>query len=301
MTRPPIRLLESADLSAAERALLEAGRTVPAVHYDITAGAAKFQASLQGLPPGASPATGTTTALAKTAALTKFAVVLVPTLGAVAAYYAMRAEPRPVEPTRAPTVVEQPIETIPAPVAMPDAEAAPPPAPMRNVAPVVRAAPRVAIKAEPTRSPSRAAPPSSVRNSAHDTAATSTSSATAVAATPSAQAEKAVAPEPTPEPPATPETPEAPTPAATADSINELRGIASARALIDRDPAAALVILQRLSRAHPQGYFVEERAALTVLALAADDKEDDARKHAARFLRAYPTSPFADRVRNAVR
>ena len=295
MTRPPIRLLESADLSAAERAVLEAGRTLPAVHYDVAAGAAKFQASLQGVPPGASPPAGTTTALAKTAVLTKFAVVLVPTLGAVAAYYAMRTEP-PIDRT-SPVVVsaaaEQTIE-ITAPATIPRVELVTQPAVTRHDASATQATPRDRLGR--TRHTSRAA-----SSPSHTTIDTRTTVIATAAAQASADAVVEVAPEPTPEPPATPETPEVPAPAATADSINELRGIASARALIDRDPAAALVILQRLSRAHPQGYFVEERAALMVLALAADDKEEDARKHAARFLRAYPTSPFADRVRNAVR
>jgi hypothetical protein len=81
--------------------------------------------------------------------------------------------------------------------------------------------------------------------------------------------------------------------------VDELRAIARARVLVGRDPGAALALLQRVAREHPRGFFVEERRALTVLALAALDR-DEAAPHAADFLRDYPRSPHAARVRAAV-
>jgi outer membrane protein assembly factor BamD (BamD/ComL family) len=71
------------------------------------------------------------------------------------------------------------------------------------------------------------------------------------------------------------------------------------RTLVDRDPRAALALLERLASTQPRGYLVEERAALSVLALAADGQRDLAKLRATTFLRRYPDSPFADRVRAA--
>lgn len=298
MTRPPIRLLEGTEASAAERALLEAGRSVPAVHYDVAAGAAKFQAALQ-VAATAAPVT-TTTALVKTATLSKLALVLVPTLGAVAAYYVMRNEAPAIGRAAAPTVVEPSREVVVPPSGSTSIDVAPHTAATGNDAPTTTSD---ATKPERTRSTRRAAHAtssprrSSVTTHSHDSVTTTTPAA----AFEVADQAHPVAPEDEAEAPDAPPAPEAPTPTVAVDSINELRGIATARALIERDPAAALVILQRLSRAHPQGYFVEERAALTVLALAGKEDEEEARRHAARFLKTYPTSPFADRVRNAVR
>lgn len=299
MTRPPIRLLEGTEASAAERALLEAGRSVPVVRYDVAAGAAKLQAALQG---ASTAAPATTTALAKTATLSKLAVLLVPTLGAVAAYYVMRSEPQHADHARVPVMVEPPseantpsrttavVDVAPHTAATEDSEIEDAPA-----------TPRDGVKVERTRAMRRAAhAPSSTSNittQAHETvtaAAPTAAMAVPHEAEPLDEPEEVAALE-------EPSKPEAPAPTVAPDSINELRGIAAARALIERDPAQALAILQRLSRVHPQGYFVEERAALTVLALSGSDNEDEARKHAARFLKTYPTSPFADRVRNAVR
>jgi hypothetical protein len=81
------------------------------------------------------------------------------------------------------------------------------------------------------------------------------------------------------------------------DSLAELRSIAVARSLVDRDPEAALGVLDRLRREHPRGYFVEERQALTVLALAQAGRTSEARRQAAAFLLAYPNGPYSERVR----
>jgi outer membrane protein assembly factor BamD (BamD/ComL family) len=83
------------------------------------------------------------------------------------------------------------------------------------------------------------------------------------------------------------------------DSIDELRAIAQARRLLGHDPQAALSLLDRVARAHPSGYFVEEREALRVLALMAAGQSAQAKRRADAFLRVYPSSPFADRVRAA--
>ena len=66
------------------------------------------------------------------------------------------------------------------------------------------------------------------------------------------------------------------------------------------DPKEALELLETTGRTYPKGYFVEERRALTVLALFASGKRVQARKKALAFLRDYPNGPLTDRVRSAV-
>ncbi|HEY5146856.1 MAG TPA: hypothetical protein VII82_08810, partial [Polyangiaceae bacterium] len=117
-------------------------------------------------------------------------------------------------------------------------------------------------------------------------------------------AEARVAPIAAPAPPpsappsavAPPPAPAPPTPAS--DSVSEIRGVALARNLVDSDPEAALSLLEKVRRDHPNGYFVEERQALTVIALARLGRESAVRQQAAAFLRAYPNGPFSDRVRS---
>jgi hypothetical protein len=90
---------------------------------------------------------------------------------------------------------------------------------------------------------------------------------------------------------------EPPRQAEVTDSLGELRAVAVARNLLDRDPQAALGVLDKLRRDVPRGYFVEERQALTVLALAGTGQTGAARQQAAAFLRVFPNGPFSDRVR----
>jgi hypothetical protein len=80
----------------------------------------------------------------------------------------------------------------------------------------------------------------------------------------------------------------------------EMKGIARAkRALSEREPDRALAILADLARDFPRGYFIEERRALRVLALADDGESEQARKEAASFVRDYPSGAFTARVKAA--
>jgi outer membrane protein assembly factor BamD (BamD/ComL family) len=88
-----------------------------------------------------------------------------------------------------------------------------------------------------------------------------------------------------------------PAPQKPVDLLSEVRAVALARTLVERDPDAALELLEKTRREHPTGYFVEERQALTVLALSRAGQQSAAREHAAAFLRGYPNGPFSDRVR----
>jgi hypothetical protein len=100
--------------------------------------------------------------------------------------------------------------------------------------------------------------------------------------------------EPPPPLPATASAPPAPQPP---QQLNELQTIAVARGLVDRDPEAALRLLDQLRRQQPHGYFDQERDALTVLALARSGQSSAAHDKARAFLRAYPNGPLSDRVR----
>jgi hypothetical protein len=80
----------------------------------------------------------------------------------------------------------------------------------------------------------------------------------------------------------------------------EMKAIARAkRALSERAPDQALAILASVARDFPRGYFVEERRALRVLALADEGESEQARREAASFARDYPSGAFTARVKAA--
>jgi hypothetical protein len=337
MSRVPVQLLESGDLSPAERALLEAGRAGAPVEYDVAAGATRFQASLAALSAagasatvrratnGAAAATGEALAV-KVAVKLLLAVAAGVTLvggGIVAGVLVAR---RPVPMTSPPqSIVTQNIVTdgptrsvarsiaaaegdqSSAPV-LPDA----PPAPngaadaehgtLRHPAtvgtrragssPSVRSAaamPPVAgdVRDSELRSPAESAGTAGVAGAATQEATD------AVHAQPTA----VMSAGPTPPGPARARETVPPRQAEVTDSLSELRAVAEARNLLDRDPQAALGVLDKLRRDVPRGYFVEERQALTVLALAGAGQTGAARQQAAAFLRVFPNGPFSDRVR----
>jgi hypothetical protein len=89
-------------------------------------------------------------------------------------------------------------------------------------------------------------------------------------------------------------------PSPHASTRNEIELIGRARAALPRDPAAALALLDEHRREFPRGALVEERDAIRVLALAALGRIEQARHEAQMFLRAYPFSPHAERVRRAI-
>jgi hypothetical protein len=111
-------------------------------------------------------------------------------------------------------------------------------------------------------------------------------------------------PPPAPEPPLTEAGPHADSASGAPKSSDALRNevelIGRARAALPRDPAAALALLEEHRREFPRGALVEERDAIRVLALAALGRIEQARHEAQMFLRAYPFSPHAERVRRAI-
>jgi len=337
MSRVPVQLLESGDLSPAERALLEAGRAGAPVEYDVAAGATRFQASLAALAAtgasatvhratnGAAAAAGETLPV-KVAAKLLLGVAAGVTLvggGIVAGVLLAR---RPVPMTSPPQsivtqniVTDGPTRSVARPIAAAEGDQSSAP-----VLPDAPPSPNGAADAEhgtvrhpatvgtrragssPSVRSTAPLPPvagdvrdSELRSSAESAGTAGVAGAAIQEATDAvhAQASAVTSAGPTPPGPARARATVPPRQGEVTDSLTELRAVAEARNLLDRDPQAALGVLDKLRRDVPRGYFVEERQALTVLALAGAGQTGAARQQAAAFLRVFPNGPFSDRVR----
>lgn len=83
------------------------------------------------------------------------------------------------------------------------------------------------------------------------------------------------------------------------DAREESQMIGKARsALRSGDAARALQLLELAERRYPQGVLNQEREALRVEALVGLGQTAEARARANAFLRAYPSSPYASRVKS---
>jgi hypothetical protein len=314
MSREPVQLLEHGDLSPAERALLDAGRAGAPVEYDVAAGATRFRASLAALAAaGASAtvhrATNGSGAAAGEALPVKLAAKLLGVAagvtlvgGGIVAGVLLARRPVPVTPPPQNIVTQNIVRDAPpsppAPTGAADAEHGT----VRNPASVVtrRAGSSSSVRGAPP------APPvggnlrdSALRSSAESAATAGVAGAAVQEATDAVHAQPTAVTSagPTPPGPARARETVPPRQAEVTDSLSELRAVAEARNLLDRDPQAALGVLDKLRRDIPRGYFVEERQALTVLALAGAGQTGAARQQAAAFLRVFPNGPFSDRVR----
>jgi hypothetical protein len=293
MDHDPTRLLESAELSPTARALLESGRARSAVPYDVARGVARFRANLDAAPSGHALAAR----LRKVSKAAKLAVLvasclplLVPLLLIPPRQSSSRPPPAPPRAHASPQLLPTPPTSIDYAADGGGSSARPEVAPplAEHPASVARAAEPL-TSAKPTRLqalkrklPAPATPRSHQRPRATP---------------PSAAPQRAVA-APNLAPVATqPVEVTSDVSRSSVDSIDELRAIAQARRLVAREPQTALALLERVARAHPKGYFVEEREALRVLALSAAGQSDQAERYAQSFLRVYPHSPFADRIR----
>lgn len=76
----------------------------------------------------------------------------------------------------------------------------------------------------------------------------------------------------------------------------ELAQIREIRTLLDRSPTAALALAERGQQRFSNGHLVEEREALSVIALARLGRRQDARARAAAFVSRYPKSALVDRI-----
>jgi hypothetical protein len=317
MSHEPIRLLEGPEASDLERSLLEAARSTAPVEYDVAAGAARFRTQLAALAAaGAVTAgAGSGVALRGKALLAKVAFKVVLGLamggvfagaGVVAGMHMVRTA-GPTEGAPSPAKTDAPPRPEPRNTALPPVPAAssaepalvPPMVAPAGASPDARGQGTATHAAhEGRRSPigaSRAYGPSATSPSTVSPAsgdAVDGVSGTVLApgpVVPSAAASAQPAPQIAQPPQPLPQKP--------AELLNEVRAVALARSLVERDPDAALELLDKTRREHPSGYFVEERQALTVLALVRSGRQAAAREQAAAFLRTYPNGPFSDRVR----
>jgi hypothetical protein len=81
--------------------------------------------------------------------------------------------------------------------------------------------------------------------------------------------------------------------------LNELRAIRAA--LHAHAPARALLLVEAFERQHPGSSFSEETAVLRIDALIGLGRSSDARAAGQDFLRSYPHSAYAERVRSQLR
>ncbi len=307
MSHEPIRLLEGPEASDLERSLLEAARSTAPVEYDLAAGAARFRTQLAALAAAGAVTAGASSgvALRGKALLAKvaFKVVLGVAMGGVFAGAGVVAGMHMAR-------TAGPNESAPSP---PKTDALPRPEPRTALAPVPAASSAEPALAPPAVAPAAASPDARGQGTAHaahegrrprpSTTSPSTvspASGDAVDGVPeSVLAPGPVVPSAAASAPPAPQVaqPPQPLPQKPAELLNEVRAVALARSLVERDPDAALDLLDKTRREHPTGYFVEERQALTVLALARSGRQAAAREQAAAFLRTYPNGPFSDRVR----
>ncbi len=81
----------------------------------------------------------------------------------------------------------------------------------------------------------------------------------------------------------------------------ETRALLQARArLRSGDSAGALAALDSMDQRYPKGQLADEREALRIQALFAVGRAQEGHRLGQRFLRSFPSSPHADRVRRAM-
>ena len=298
MSREPVRLVHEGGLSSGERALLEAHEDGAPYAYDVDTGAMRFKASLAALTAAgalttAHGASRASAALGGKGVLLNVAVKVILGVATGAGLFTGGM----VVGTRMVANVAPPPSAAPSAVAASSAA----------TTPAVLAAPVVTPAAQAASSDGvlpLAAPPSALRSAASvprpSVRSVSLAAPATAAPVPVAQAPSVIPAESVPgfaaaTPPVPPDSRSAAGP--QVDSLSELRALAVARGLVDRDPEAALVALDGMRHDYPKGYFVEERRALTVLALAGAGRSSAAHEQAAAFLRAFPNGPFSERVR----
>jgi hypothetical protein len=317
MSRAPVRLLHQGNLSDHERALLESAYASVPIDYDVDEGAARFRAAIAAM--GAAGATAAAVhgikatgagAAASKAALIKLAAKLLLGMmmgacvagGGLIAGILLARHRNPVETSPGQTTPAESSRRAPAvPLGSLSVEAsvapALPPAPMAAGSGAASLAKHPALgrahgdSSHPSVERASTIGVASEAGSASDAVRTSTAPTTP---TTSETARSRQAPPPIAQP-------EVERPAAADHPLSEVAAIAMAKELVERDPEAALKVLDDLRRNHPRGYFVEERQALTVLALAGAGQTAAARQQAQSFLRLFPNGPFSDRVRAVLR
>ena len=292
--------------SAAEAgdALLRAGRTQPALEYDVELGLERHQQWLQSdapVPEWASAGTGAATkSLASVVIKTIVSGMVVGAL-VVAVWHARdrgQLTAAKVVPSSEPApsldVVAEEAELAPKPLPVPVSELVPdhaedPARPTVRAEPHAKRAPRVhravrrgrettAARARTVRDGSRASQaPEEVANAA------------------TTPAEVYVQPEPElaarPEPARKPQAP---------GDLAEMQQVATAEQLLERSPGRALSLVREGDRRFRDGYFQQERAYIAIMALIRLGRLEEARTRAASFAKRFPALPYGARIRSAL-
>lgn len=79
----------------------------------------------------------------------------------------------------------------------------------------------------------------------------------------------------------------------------EMAHVAQMRSLVTSQPAKVVQMAGEGHKRFPKGLFYQEREALAIQALAAMGRRAEARTRGEQFLRAFPSSPMAERIRQA--
>lgn len=84
-------------------------------------------------------------------------------------------------------------------------------------------------------------------------------------------------------------------------SRREIAQLVRIRALVERDPAAAVRLAERSEREFAHGLLREERQALAIVALANSGARDAAARKARHYFARYPHSPMRELIEGALR
>jgi hypothetical protein len=291
----------SADEAA--EALLDAGRTQPALHYDVELGLARHQHWLRSeapLPEWANTsAASAVNSFVSVAIKTLVSAVLAGAL-AVGAWHA-RVRPQPsaadVKPTspapeRPPTASEAWLATTPIPVSDQDLPSDQPARPSVRTDVIDK---RIA-RFHRTHKAAISARAASVEPAAPTTMQPSED----VSVTPATDHEVAAARELKPISAAHEARPEPAPQAQTPDDLAEMQQVATAEQLLERSPQRALALVRQGDRRFARGYFQQERAYIAIMALIRLGQIEEARTRAASFVTQFPALPYGARIRSAL-
>lgn len=294
--------------------MLDAGRTQPALHYDVELGLARHHHWLRSeapMPEWADASVATATKSLVPVVIKTFVSVVLMSVLAVAAWHA-QTRPQPAaqaikppspgpEPARDVRSSDAWMATAPIPVPVADQDlpgdqtarrAVRMDVPAKRITRVQRhkglasaraaSAPATAT-AEPDATPGRveAASPATTRASED----TSVERAT--------EQEVVATHEREPRP-------EAPPRAQAPDDLAEMQQVATAEHLLERSPERALTMVRQGDQRFARGYFQQERAYIAIMALIRLGRIDEARVRAASFDKQFPALPYGARIRSAL-
>lgn len=200
----------------------------------------------------------------------------------------LRAEAPPVNEAAAPAATAAPETTAPA--------AASEPAPVTEQRPAVIAPPRQRFIHE---APTRLERPVVRRVSGPSTTSSAVVNGDFAAQLP-AEERAAANEEPKEEPLPVQPPPKEEVVSGQDRTLAEMREVAQAEKLLSTNPAQALELTRSMRERFEVGYFAQERGYVEVMALHRLGRTDELRDKGTAYLRAYPSGPYAERVRKAL-